>query len=642
MLRKLPDDIDKITEPDSGVKKMRTHFTSPARFSIAVRGINEKLFFLLLLVYHVAITFQGIDLLDEGFHAVFYQRIFDDPSSVQYNFFYWFSGIVGGGILKLLPGLGLWGLRLAGAITSILTILITYRLLRKIIPRGILQVGIAILALYINSEPKDIHYNTLSALFFFSAAALMLYGLKRKNNFMLFLCGAVLGLNVFTRLPNILGAGMALAIIYSGLIEKISIRDIVGRIAVFMAGFIISIGVIIYVMHSIGHLDIFIDSIKFIFSLTTTTGKQDGLAGSYGFGRLIYVLIKQHGISLSIVVFLTGLVLLYRVVLDVALSVTGNRFRFDMFFGIVVSIIALGLIFTDRIHIQYLTYLFTGFCVITSIITLSGSYTNYVKLLSFLGLFIMLIHPFGSAPGILTVMLYSMWISFPMGIALLQNVVHKKFEIQISIGSQNWKLFITNEAFLKKVLLWFMAMILIICLRYIIEFPYFYDQHSRTEMVYQINSPNTRFIYTSKQRATALNELLASSEKYVKKGDVVLAYDAIPMYYFMTEAKPFMPNSTPLFYTSIQFSVDLQKSLVKSGLPVIVKQEIWTIHEGSGWPENIVELSPLEAPLNKLRDSTLNLFLSDHRYKKVWSNKIFSILVPENRSYGATSVSGSK
>ena len=320
MLRKLPDDIEKITEPDPGVKKMRTHFTSPARFSFAVRGINEKLFFLLLLVYHIAITFQGIDLLDEGFHAVFYQRIFNDPASVQYNFFYWFSGIVGGAVLKLVPELGLWGLRLAGAITSVTTILIAYRLLRKMIPRGILQVGIAILALYINTEPKDIHYNTLSALLYFSAAALMFYGLKRQSSLMLFLCGSVLGLNVFTRLPNVLGAGMGLAIIYSGLIGKCSVRDIVGKVVVFAAGFIISIGVIVYIMYSIGHLNIFIDSIKFLFSLTTSTGKQDGLAGSYGFGRLIYVLIKQHSISFIVIVMILGMTVFYKAVTDGAMT----------------------------------------------------------------------------------------------------------------------------------------------------------------------------------------------------------------------------------------------------------------------------------------------------------------------------------
>ena len=77
-------------------------------------GMNDKLFFVLIIFVQVIFIFQGLDFADSGFDAVFYSRIFSDPSTVQYNFMFWFTGIIGGAWLKLFPGLGLLGLRLAG------------------------------------------------------------------------------------------------------------------------------------------------------------------------------------------------------------------------------------------------------------------------------------------------------------------------------------------------------------------------------------------------------------------------------------------------------------------------------------------------------------------------------------------------
>ena len=76
--------------------------------------MNDKLFFLLVIFIQVVFIFQGLDFADSGFAADFYSRIFTDPTSVQYNFMYWFTGIIGGLWLKLFPELGLVGLRLAG------------------------------------------------------------------------------------------------------------------------------------------------------------------------------------------------------------------------------------------------------------------------------------------------------------------------------------------------------------------------------------------------------------------------------------------------------------------------------------------------------------------------------------------------
>src|ERR1700754_4997828 len=99
-------------------------------------GMNEKIYFLLVIATQVVFIFQGLDLTESGAHAVFYQRFFIDPVSVQDSFIYWFSGLVGALWLKYFPNEGLLGLRVAGIVVTTGTFLITYRLLKHFLKTG--------------------------------------------------------------------------------------------------------------------------------------------------------------------------------------------------------------------------------------------------------------------------------------------------------------------------------------------------------------------------------------------------------------------------------------------------------------------------------------------------------------------------
>jgi hypothetical protein len=57
-------------------------------------------------------------------------------------------------------------------------------------------------------------------------------------------------------------------------------------------------------------------------------------------------------------------------------------------------------------------------------------------------------------------------------------------------------------------------------------------------LLHTVESPLARFVYTSRERSSAINELLRVSKAYVAKNDYVLAYDEIPMFYFLTRHGP--------------------------------------------------------------------------------------------------------
>src|SRR5450432_2535429 len=119
-------------------------------------GMNDKLFFVLIIFVQFIFIFQGLDFTDSGFDADFYSRIFNDPSTVQYNFMYWFTGIIGGIWLKLFPGLGILGLRIAGVLITTSTCLITYSLLRKYLRTGPLRLSLLFIILFLSTAIKEI------------------------------------------------------------------------------------------------------------------------------------------------------------------------------------------------------------------------------------------------------------------------------------------------------------------------------------------------------------------------------------------------------------------------------------------------------------------------------------------------------
>ena len=96
-----------------------------------LEGINDPVFYALLLLYQIIFIFQGLDFADEGFYATFYQQIFIDPESVMFNFMYWFTGIVGGILYYLFPQSGLLGFRILGIVVTTTTIIMAYDLLKK-------------------------------------------------------------------------------------------------------------------------------------------------------------------------------------------------------------------------------------------------------------------------------------------------------------------------------------------------------------------------------------------------------------------------------------------------------------------------------------------------------------------------------
>jgi hypothetical protein len=76
----------------------------------------------------------------------------------------------------------------------------------------------------------------------------------------------------------------------------------------------------------------------------------------------------------------------------------------------------------------------------------------------------------------------------------------------------------------------------------------------------------------------------------------------------------------------------MNSAIENKSLPVVVRQKVKTVHEGSKWPEEIVIGDYFTNEKNIGRNDYFNEFLHKYQYQEVWSNEIFAILVPPGKA----------
>jgi Dolichyl-phosphate-mannose-protein mannosyltransferase len=610
--------------------KTTTNLNVPQKIGDWLTGMNIYIFFLIIFLYHVLVIFQGIDFNDEGFHLAFYQQIFKNPESVQYAFWGWLSGIVGGSFMKLFPFLGMWGIRFLGAIVSTATIIIAYNLLKKYLHNGYLKVSMIMLSLFINEDAKNLYYNNLSAFLYFAVAYFIFVGLRDHRKWMIFTAGVIVGLNIFTRLPNLLGVGLIVSIFYYGYINKESIRSIVIRSCFFLAGTVVACLLVFAVMKSLNHFSYFMESIKMISTSSNGAKKDDGLDGAYGITNLLKINFDDYKSALRFLMLISLPILMIGVINNFTRNAPKILRLAVQVLNYALVLGAFLLAFRGWFTSFRLLEFFTGISLLSSIVLFEKNTKHDLKLLTIIGGLILLIHPFGSSAGIATVVVYSMWIAFPVAIDFIIRLDWTNLELRInsSIGNTSLKSDFTVRAFnnLKWVII---SAISLGCLYNVIKYPYLCDYHNRWQMRYSVDNKFTKGIYTSKGRVDDLNELLTASSKYIKPNDIVLAYDCMPLYHFMTETRSYVRNPCIWFYTTELFRNELDYAEShQSLLPVIVRQLIKTTGEGSAWPEVKPPENYLTFKRTQAKNNILNDFIKKHNYKEVWNNGDFTILIP--------------
>ena len=578
--------------------------------TLKVNGL-AKLVLVLFLVFF-GLSFQGFDVCDEGWYLTFYQQIFENPETVEYNFAFWLTGVVGGVWYQLFPFGGILIFRLLAIIVNIATLVLVYRLLKDYVKKELLLIGLGLIFFINNFGFLVFYYNHLSALLAVISICFLIRGLSRDKKLFILIAGCLTALNIFSRLPNLILLGFVLVIPFQKILNpKIRFKKLLKQVLYYTLGVFLGLIIVYGIMNVLGHIEIFKQSVLGIID----KGQESN--SNHNFSRLLSVYMQEYKTVLFAIVKVGFILSLF--------SIVKSWFNSQKWITTVLAILAFG-------YFSYL-FLFQSISVVYAIsicgllIAIFDKRSNSnMRLISFSGILLLVLLPIGSDGGIHNVGYMAVWFGFPVFLYSMNKIQNISFNRIFS--NQNFKLDISRKD------LWYFTIVLMISFfvvkLYRLSTNSYFDKGNRLEKTDKINSPLAQYTFTTEKRALIINDALEALNNYVDKGDYLLAYDNIPMLNFLTQTKPYMGNSWVWVYDGVTFENKLKEAEANIKiLPVIITQKFYTIGEFSEPIDDYFSETKEESYLyNSKRVKAMNDFLLRNQYEIVWENSFFNILKP--------------
>ena len=452
--------------------------------------LSLGLTFLFVLLFQSLNIFWGFELLDSGFHLTAFDNIFDAPDSVSYNFMYYLTNVIGGIIMNLFPGIGVFGFRVVGALFIDLSIFLIFFCLRKEIPVIHILLG-SILVVVSYFWPYSFNNGILSC-FLYVCALLVLYkGLERGNAVLVILSGTIVGINIFSRAPNVLGIGLALLILCRRWIEDREVNFDWESALRFLFGVIIGVVFSLLLIIFLGHFSAFKEVLGVLFLKGTSS--SDG----HSLWNIIWTQIYFY---LTAVVFMA---------LFFSISYF-NRKQRDRIWRLLFVAVASFVVFY---HVYLNLYLIKGYeplwalCVAGCVICIMKR--NSLSLLASIALFMLIVEILGSGSGnnhgSLPALLAAPIASY--------TLINRKNFVFVAVACM--------ALFLK-----------------VIKQGNHFDFGPLSQKQYFINVAECSMIRTTAERAEVMNKTLPALKRYVHPKDTLLVFGSAPMVNYLTHTRP--------------------------------------------------------------------------------------------------------
>lgn len=559
---------------------------------------------LFLTVYQLISVFGGFELCDSGFYMTFYDNIFKAPECVEYNFMYYLSGVVGGVFIALFPDAGIFDMRLLGVVNNLIAVCIVYRLFRKYISVTAIIIGVLLVIISYAALPMTFYNDLMTCLLYVLAIFYLFKGLKSNNYLWFTISGIIVALNTFARIPNVLDYGIILLIVLHKLYYRETIRSCVVRCLIFTLSFVAGIIGVILLMKFLGHYEYFINNLR---ELTSVAGDDSGTS-SHTLTNMILAQLKIYYL-----VFKFGI----KVLLLYAVLVLSAKYIRSMFLQLPIRIIVFILLGT-LFYRENAVIILCAF----SLIGLAGNIflnnDKAIKMLSWAGLFMILIVPLGSDGGMYNNGSIIYWLGLPMAISFYFSIKNKILPPVLSVQT------------VRKTLLLTLGIYILICGVKTITDGVYFDGGPLFEKRFSIRNERTKHVYTSHERAGIINDLLAGIKPYIKEDDCLFAYGSIPAINYMTRTRPFIGCSWPELLSAPLLKQKLNN--YKGPLPAILRQKFDSIGKEFGAPdENYLIDCGVEAGTFKSnkKSQVVNEFIEKNNYKIVFENQYFILFLPQ-------------
>ena len=545
-----------------------------------------------LVAYQLLGVFYGMDVADAGFYLTFYDNIFSHPESVEYNFMYYLSGVIGGSLQSIFPGMGMMGMRLAGVAFNTACAVILYITLRRHIEPWTLLAGFAVVVTSFIAPPYTLSYDLCTVLFYTAAIAALWRGMEHGGTGWLMASGVLLGLNVLVRIPNVLGLSFALLPVVKAVVtarharKSLALREPLTQAAAVIAGAIAAIGLVLCLMPG-AHRQALTNVLADLRAIAADTS---GTA-SHTTGQMIMTQLRFYGTEVWTAVKLAVPIIAYAI---------AHHYRAGhplLSFWVRKTALVVFIFFIARMHPLQPVWLM---CLSGCVAVIATARCGAITWMALAGVLMMLIMPLGS-DGAYNNGTIIAWVAAP-------------------VAALWWK---------KRTRLPFALLLIGVCTVRMVAGGAYFDGGSLLDKRSTIHNSRATAIYTTHKRVQVLNTVLTGIAPHIAPGTTLMAYGSIPTLNYLTHTHPYLGCSWPeqLSATMLQAKLDHYSA---TELPPVLRQKFNTLGAEWGEPDDkyLTDYGTQNAYQDNRKLQVLNDFLDKNKYKKVYEDSHFVLYKP--------------
>jgi len=562
----------------------------------------------LILGYPALFAWQGIDFTDTGVLLSMHQQFFSDPVSVEFRSLMWLANLINAVWLTLTESFGLVGARLGSVVGYGLCAVAANAALRRHVPQRILLPGLLLtMVLILRGGSHFLSYNALTSLFFLLSALALVRGVPAGSRLLMYVAGFLIGASVFLRLPNAVGAALALGIPFHALLCGGRLRDALPQTVRFAAGWVAGLGSVVAAILLCGHGPVVWASIVNEMG-PSPTAHYDKF---YVPGFMALRLVTDHAMALG----LAGVVVVAVTLLSRAAAAAGVHARRVMFAFVSAGCLAFFAAFPFIYGFSVITYTWAGICYVAAGGVAAGccGAPPELRLAAFLAALQVFLVPLGSGNGMNNAV-FAVWLATPIVFLaarqapaprLLRRMDPRGASFAVALGIS----------------------VLVVCAVYNAFVGVYRDCPNRFRLTAAVNHPMLRGIRTTPERARVLNELLAELDSRVQPNEYMIAFEHVPLLHFITRTRPYARGPWPLVKRPEVLGRALEQAEL-DGLPLPVVVRANGDPCSTMWPAGSAAVERSQRMRHIEGRKYMDAFLLRHAYRVAWSNEGFEILVP--------------
>ncbi len=537
----------------------------------------------ILFIYQIPAMVCGLDMCDTGFYLTFFDNIFTRPGTVEYNFMYYASGLVGGLVRMALPGIGIVGMRVAGMLLVLAAAAAAFGALRRSVGTKATLAGLAVAIMCYAPAVLALNHDIISILLYTTSIGLMMRGLHSGSAALVAASGLAAGINVFVRTPNVVAVALAIVPALSALHGNGGAKRAAMMAAAFAGAMLAGMGLMVLLMLALGHFDLFCSNLRDLQSISADDDSSHNMAS------MIAVQLKFYAKALWALAKFGSVAAVW--------SLARRRIRQPLPQAAVLTV-CLGAAVWIMARMPEVMPVW-GMCVSGCAWTIATHSSTNLKTAAWLGLFMLLAFPLGSDNGAINNGSLIAMTAAPVAMNL-------------------WG---------RRPLAPFVAVLVVCCAARMIGGDLYFERGPVWQKTATIGSDRTRLLHTSPERAAAINAMLKGTANYLAPGDTLMAFGSIPMVNYLTRTCPHIGCSWPELLSPSMLSDKLNASPAR---PLILRQKFSTIGEVWGAPSEarLRSYDMHNAYMNDKKLDIINHFIAENDYRPIYSDRYFTLLAP--------------